>query len=333
MKHIIQNRLEPKWHYHINLLKGSLIFLVVLGHIIQGKLNESLIRYIIYSFHMPLFIGISGYLFNYFKAGELSLTNLLTKYKIRVLIPWIIAVIIYQLLLHWKAIDNYFSINNLLMAFVKPFYHLWFIPGFLSWVVITWISSKLKVSVKVLLILSCIISFGFLLIQEYPSWFNTQPLLHKTINIMQYTLRPYFYVFFVLGIFLRNYSIEKYSIFAIAFSILGFMATVILFYFPNKPFSIFIFFLFNIFLLILTLKVVKQGSLIRSKILEWVGINSLAIYLWHVIPIEISKVLIVNNLRSFYLTTFLLEILIIIAIFKLTKIKFINKYFFGFIKS
>ena len=49
----------------IDFFKGTLIISVFLGHLIIGNINDTFVRYFIYSFHMPLFIGISGYLFNY----------------------------------------------------------------------------------------------------------------------------------------------------------------------------------------------------------------------------------------------------------------------------
>lgn len=51
-----------------DFIKGVLIILVVLGHVIQGLYGidnpdvwENLLFTIIYTFHMPLFIFISGY--------------------------------------------------------------------------------------------------------------------------------------------------------------------------------------------------------------------------------------------------------------------------------
>lgn len=51
----------------IDILKGTAIILMVLGHVIQtiyapDNYDENLIFKFIYSFHMPLFIFISGYL-------------------------------------------------------------------------------------------------------------------------------------------------------------------------------------------------------------------------------------------------------------------------------
>ena len=40
----------------IDLLRGWLMVLVITGHIVLGSVHENLIRYVIYAFHMPLFI-------------------------------------------------------------------------------------------------------------------------------------------------------------------------------------------------------------------------------------------------------------------------------------
>jgi fucose 4-O-acetylase-like acetyltransferase len=63
------------------------------GHILQGSLESSLPRTIIYSFHMPLFIGVSGFLFNMQKAGRMNFALLLKKYRFRVILPWVFAVL------------------------------------------------------------------------------------------------------------------------------------------------------------------------------------------------------------------------------------------------
>jgi len=54
---------------NIDFVKGLLIVFVVIGHILRGSLSDDLLRYIIYLFHMPLFIGLSGFLFNPAKYG------------------------------------------------------------------------------------------------------------------------------------------------------------------------------------------------------------------------------------------------------------------------
>lgn len=71
--------------YFINMVKGFAIFLMLYGHCIQYCAAESEIVFyenlafnVIYSFHMPLFMLISGYLF-YFSFSKYSFQQLLSR--------------------------------------------------------------------------------------------------------------------------------------------------------------------------------------------------------------------------------------------------------------
>ena len=83
----------------IDILKGILIFLVVWGHCIQygigfgvewkelGLCVQSPVHRLIYSFHMPLFMGVSGYLFyfsNKKKIGQISSSRMSS-----IVVPWL----------------------------------------------------------------------------------------------------------------------------------------------------------------------------------------------------------------------------------------------------
>ena len=66
---------ERQRNVYLDLVKGIAVCLVVLGHCIQfgsgakyletGAFFENTIFRVIYSFHMPVFMMISGYLFSY----------------------------------------------------------------------------------------------------------------------------------------------------------------------------------------------------------------------------------------------------------------------------
>ena len=66
----------------LNFLKGLAIFLMIWGHCIQICIPqgmdyfENTVFKIIYSFHMPLFMLISGYLF-YYSSQKRNLSELL----------------------------------------------------------------------------------------------------------------------------------------------------------------------------------------------------------------------------------------------------------------
>lgn len=65
------NRIE-----YIDILRGFAIFLVVLGHVLEKSgLADSTLFYLIYSFHMPLFICISAYVSAYVYHNKLFISG------------------------------------------------------------------------------------------------------------------------------------------------------------------------------------------------------------------------------------------------------------------
>lgn len=105
----------------IDNIKAFLIFLVVLGHVIQFWPNnnwcENRLFLIIYSFHMPLFIFISGYVSSKY-MNNINLYHLLQKRTIQLLIPYVSWSII-QRLLH--------SDTSFIDFIIRPECGLWFL--------------------------------------------------------------------------------------------------------------------------------------------------------------------------------------------------------------
>lgn len=69
----------------IDVVKGGLISLVVIGHFLLGTLEGNFVRYYIYSFHMPMFIFISGFLIKREKIRSRSYKAFITHYAKRML--------------------------------------------------------------------------------------------------------------------------------------------------------------------------------------------------------------------------------------------------------
>jgi fucose 4-O-acetylase-like acetyltransferase len=193
---------NKEWNPNIDLVKGALILLVILGHIIPGTLSERFSRYFIYSFHMPLFIGISGYLILDSKLKDYTFVQLVKKYWSRVLFPWLIAVNVYFLINNFSSIINTRTIvlEEYLNAYLYPYYHLWFILGFLGYIFLTWFLLKRGVKLWQILIVSFVLS----LVSKYRMLTSQNELVMDIINYIHYDLRLFFYVFFVLGMFLRK---------------------------------------------------------------------------------------------------------------------------------
>lgn len=122
----------------IDYIKGCLIFTVIVGHVLLGSLDANLFRYVIYSFHMPAFIFMSGYLLNIEKIRLLRIDQLFGKYWRRMLFPWVVAWVVYT------AIDVYgkLSLDAVLNNIINPFYHLWYVPSLFMMIAIIWMAFR-----------------------------------------------------------------------------------------------------------------------------------------------------------------------------------------------
>ena len=126
----------------INVLSGIAIFTVVIGHL--SFLNDIVLyiflRNLIYSFHMPLFMAISGYLFSRFSRKKIydfkSYKKFIIKKFFRFVPPYVFLVSFIFVLKIMAS--NIFQLKHpvsyeaFLMMFVNPMFggfvvHLWFV--------------------------------------------------------------------------------------------------------------------------------------------------------------------------------------------------------------
>jgi fucose 4-O-acetylase-like acetyltransferase len=120
----------------LDIAKGLAIILVVIGHVVQGsseKFDDLFWFRVIYSFHMPLFVFLSGSVaaiafspekvkVGVFSAIDQAKTRI-GKAAIRLLLPFISWCVINQLIYHHS--DSVFSAVTL--AFRRPDTALWFL--------------------------------------------------------------------------------------------------------------------------------------------------------------------------------------------------------------
>jgi fucose 4-O-acetylase-like acetyltransferase len=316
---------DSKWNPDIDLVKGVLILLVILGHIIPGTLNENFSRYFIYSFHMPIFIGISGYLILDSKLKDYSFIQLVKKYWSRVLFPWLIAVNVYFLVNNFNSILNTRTIvlEEYLNAYLYPYYHLWFILGFLGYIFLTWF--LLKKGLKLWQIL--IVSFVLSLVSQYRMLTSQNELVMEIIKYIHYDLRLFFYVFFILGMFFRKHlqnidrvKLNKGILYSGIFLLLVSASLYFVNFYKAIPFDRILFYIFNSLLLSLVIFLVHNRKLPRSKLLEFIGFNSLMFYLYHVIgKIVVVKFVGLENPLLYYSMNLLMVIILGLIIFYLTE--------------
>ena len=167
-----------KRDYSFDNMKVLLIIMVVLGHALEefGTTgNLGMIRAMIYSFHMPLFIFISGY----FSKSDAKPEKLLKT----TLIPFIIFNTVW-LFTQGNAINK--------INFFKPIYVFWYLLSLFFWRV----TVKYFDKVKGIIILSLIVGIYCGCVNEAEKFFS----ISRTVS---------FFPYFILGYKFKKESIEK----------------------------------------------------------------------------------------------------------------------------
>ena len=185
----------------IDALKGFAILLVVMGHTItymySQPYEQMLSEYpkvtmfwwkLIYSFHMPLFMFISGYLFCR-ENGYSVQSGLKTLWKrtYTLLLPFI----------SWILITRY--------VFQTP-KELWFLRSLFTFIVIalSWELIRRYIQPKWLSILSDLLVYA----GSYVALIRIVHLLPMNIQTML-DLRPTMWLFFCFGILFRRYNVQR----------------------------------------------------------------------------------------------------------------------------
>lgn len=293
--------IEPatKWNRSIDVLKGFLILMVIIGHILRGSLDENVLRYVIYSFHMPLFLFISGYVTNMEKLVQLNLGGLFKKYWARMLKEWFLAFLVYTTIV---CLSQDFTISFLLNCIRVPYYHLWYIPVLLIIILSSWIVETQVKSKSQRIIVYVFISFILLGINNvgYLEWFRLR-----------------YFVFFYLGLICKNYGIvsrfnEKQ---VVPFVCLFVIILLILYYigFNYNDYEMYLLVPFGIALAAWVILPIIVGEFFKSRVFEYLGKQSLHVYLWHVLPIMALKQF-VSNIVLYYVFCFSLLVLLIVYI-------------------
>lgn len=266
----------------LDIMKFYGILLVVFGHIAMIYTDMSLIhpkepssmmvciKNIIYSFHMPMFIFISGYIFGYqleWKRKKINFWNLFQSKIKRLMIPfyifgflWVLPTMVilgFRDLLHY-AIDGF--------VYALDPRHLWFVMTLFFCYIMFYICRysliKLHLPITLILIFSLILyifPFGIAYfqlnnVQEYFLWFSLGYFcfLYKEKKEIGFVIIALCAILFIITI---NLEENNETILKISSAIIG----------------IFIFYLISI----------KSISLNDTKIGKIINSNSFGIYLFH----------------------------------------------------
>jgi len=205
--------MKERFHY-IDNLKGFLIILVVLGHCIQYSISDfdhNIVFRIIYSFHMPLFMFVSGFVS--YKAEYKK--DSIRKRFVQLIIPFVA----------WAMLGLATTRSWNLIWFTQPDTGLWFL-WVLFWIGVIFvslsiISDKLNISLEMLTIFCCAILIGVLFISKLMFGFH---------------LIAWYLPFYCLGAFLRKHYGKFIVIFKKAgLSLCVVFCVMVMFWMRNEP--------------------------------------------------------------------------------------------------
>lgn len=199
----------------IDKIKGAAIILVIWGHCIQYCANYDVysnkLFQLIYSFHMPFFMAVSGYLY-YFSLNRKNLKELIVSRIKQLLIPLLIWSLVYLLAFWW-------NVSHSLVQWVKNYIYtlplfFWFIWSLLLCSIITIGINKLfKDSLLAYFIVFIILillpnGLGFFYTKYMIPYFFAGYLVHK-YNLKSNTI-AFIISFIVFAILLYNWKFENY---------------------------------------------------------------------------------------------------------------------------
>lgn len=313
--------MEKKRNLSFDLLKGILIILVVTGHILPGSAEHG-VRGLIYYFHMPLFLGVTGY-FVRKKVIDSGWLSILKKYQWRMLTPYLLAFTVYSLYSLYISIPNEdFGIKSVLRFFMYPYYHLWYVPAVLLFVFYTKIAYRNLTTLVLFYFLTAIISIV---------WHGFGSELEERFQLLKLMgdKRFYYYSsFFILGFILgdKEINIKKTTSFMLVIS----SVFCSLFITDNALLNSILWYLFNVFLVILMVDICKIVKITKKSFLVKIGQVSLPIYLWHVAPIIIIGFIFERGTSIYYAGVLISVFTLLYSLVALRgKSKFLDGYFYG----
>jgi len=276
----------------IDFLRGALILLVIIGHVVLGSRHDNWIRYSIHAFHMPLFIGLTGYLLNAKALSSTSFVEVAMRYWWRLIVPFSFAFIFFTgILLFHANQEGRVTIGLLLSYFHTPYYHLWFIPTMVLWVLAYRFFLKTPIPIWFVVFVFSVVSLYWASFPKAEQFTMLAPFVGKKVM--------YFFSFFLFGAWLRT---ESFSVIRQLVWQHRWIATVLIIVcslvylqhigFEKSIIRAVVWFALNILLIALLVPWSKSVAVKNTKINSWVvdiGRNSLPIYLWHVLPLFLLK--------------------------------------------
>lgn len=285
----------------IDVFKGFLIIFVIIGHLLLGTIDENIVRFVIYSFHMPLFMFMSGYMINITKLSTMSLKDIFSKYWDRMIKMWLVAFFVFSIYL----LRPFPTLESVLRVVYSPWYHLWYVPTlFFHIIIVRFLFKKTR----------RVIAYS-IMIALYVVWTIVKVKMENIPIPMprwcDFTFTPYF----VLGLYFKNncdsHAFQRPHWFIPILFFPAILATKLIHI--QTLYGIISFMLLAFVVILFIYPSMKNDSLPKSRMLSYIGRNSLDIYLWHMIFIQPFKDYI-SNTTLYYCITFSIFFIFIISV-------------------
>ncbi|MFB5285322.1 acyltransferase family protein [Peribacillus sp. Hz7] len=193
-------------NYYFDNAKFILIFFVVFGHFLTSFIEDNETIYtiykVIYTFHMPAFILVSGFFAKgFYQKGYVK------KITKKLIFPYLIFQIIYSVFYYFLYDQSEITLDPF-----NPQWSLWFLISLFCWNLMLLLFAKYKA------VISITVSLAIGLLAGYADWVSNYLSLSRTLV---------FFPFFLLGYYLKKEYI--YSLFKIRFRLLALAVFVIVF--------------------------------------------------------------------------------------------------------
>ena len=140
--------MKPERNILIDVLKGFAILLVVMGHSVQynmpGKFDDSLIFRVIYSYHMPFFMFLSGFVS--FGTFDGSKAKLVKRFKSLIIPFWcwfLISYIFSSIFCYFKGGSQPDFLKSIVEILKSPDHGLWFLWVLFLNILVLFVSLKI----------------------------------------------------------------------------------------------------------------------------------------------------------------------------------------------
>lgn len=283
----------------IDICRGLAIIFVVIGHVGSSYYNSGLlldaiafrtIHNIVYSFHMPLFFIISGYLSNLNKIGK-TRWQIAQKCLISYGIPYLIFSIIKWGLkyLSGSLVNNKVGFSELLMIPISPLNELWFLYALLFinliQIYVDIIVKNVKERKAIVLCMSLIIG---IVIAYIKNKISIDLGILDTFRYYYWFLLGKYYIKTAFNFIKKLMNCKKGYILAI-FSTIVLVGAV---HYPGVLFeSKIVNFVIDIIIALLGSFVTYSWSCLikKCKVLEYLGMNSMVVYILHGYCVSFSR--------------------------------------------